>query len=82
MVIALYTSEELSAKDFPRAKRDLMERLFAIRVAGSQERMKRFNYSFGIAVKEAIVRNGKHAEKINQIQLPDGIFERQNRLAK
>lgn len=78
MVIALYTSEELSAKQFPIQKRNMMERFFAIRVAGAEERKRKFNYLYSVAMKEAIFRNRKNSEKLNKIQLPDDIYERKN----
>lgn len=76
MVIALYTPEELSAKVFPPAKRNMMEKFFVIRVVGSEERKSKFNSLFGTAIKEALVRNSKTAEKLNKIQLPGDIFDR------
>lgn len=76
MVIALYTSGELSAKTFPPEKRNMMERFFAIRADDSEERKVSFNKLFSIALKEAIVRNSKNSEKLKKIQLPDDIFGR------
>lgn len=76
MVIALYTSEELLTKIFAPDKRNMMEKFFAVRAAGSEGRKERFNELFGIALKEAICRNNKNVEKLNKIQLPANIFER------
>lgn len=75
MVIALYTSEELSAKSFPPEKRNMMEKIFAIR-ADYEQRNMNFNKLFSIALKEGIVRNSKNTEKFKKVQLPDDIFDR------
>lgn len=56
-----------------------MERLFAFRVAGHEDRMAQFNNLFGTALKEAIVRNDKNAEKLSKIQLPANIFDRKKK---
>lgn len=79
MVIALYTREEIAAKQFPSRTRDLMERLFAFRVADREDRMAQLNNLFSTALKEAIVRNGKNAEKLSKIQLPANIFDRKKK---
>lgn len=64
---------------YPFEKRNMIERFFAVRVAGSEERYSTFSDLFSIALKEAKVRNSKNAEKLNKIQLPDDLFQRKRR---
>lgn len=79
MVIALYTSAELSTKNFPPQKRNMMEKIFGVRVTDNDDRKNKFNDLFSIAMKEAIIRNSKKAEKLSKVQLPETIFERKMR---
>lgn len=79
MVIALFTTEQIAAKQFPRKACNMMERLFSIRVNGSDERNANFDHLFDIALKEAIVRHSKYKEKLNKIQLPQDLFDRKKK---
>lgn len=79
MVIAMYTTEELSTKTFPPEKRDMMEKIFGVRTAGCGERKNKFNSVFTQALKECIARNSKNAEKLTKIHLPEDILERKKR---
>lgn len=78
LVIALYSSEELSAKEFSPRKLKFMEKLFSFRIGDgdSEQRKGKFDELFGVALKEAIIRNEKCSEKKNKIVLPATVFNR------
>lgn len=76
MVITLYTTDEISAKRFPPQTRNMMERLFTIRVSGDENREANFNSLFCTALKEAILRNDRKVAKIGKVVLPGNIFDR------
>lgn len=76
LVITLYTTDEISAKRFPPQTRNMMERLFAIRVSGDENRKANFNNLFCTTLKEAILRNVRKVAKISKVLLPENIFDR------
>lgn len=76
--IATYTTENFKYSDFPLAKRKFMEQIFDVRAGNNVGRKNKFNDFFAQAIKEGIARNVQKTAKLNNIKLPDNIFNKRH----